>query len=475
MKPIHLVLVGACVLAGCKKADTSGGEDAAAKPLVQVTVVAATRGDISESVSVTGAVSPLADHEAKVAPQAAGRIAKVFVQTGSFVEKGQTLAMLVPGSTPGQLQQAAAAVRLARETLVQTRFNLTGQIQTQHAAVNQAELSLKAQQVALAKMRAGSRPQEVVQATANVAAAEATLTSARQALNRDQTLFSEGLLARKDLETAEQQEKTAEAALVTVQQALSLVRQGNRPEDIRAGEVAVEQAAEALRAVKGQTVQNRSKWQDVRIAEAQLASAEGALHVMQAQAGFLSVIAPLSGYVVGRTVNAGENVDVTSVIATVVDLSRVRLLLNVPADKVSQVKTGQSVQFFTDANPSVGHEATVTTINRVIDPASNTVQIEASATNSDRSLRDDGFVKAQILVRLQRGVVIAPVAAIVERDGKPTVFVVGSDKVVKAHAVGLGIQAADRVEIKSGLQVGERIVTTGAYELDDGTAVEVSS
>ena len=63
MKPIHFVLIGACVLVGCKKADTAGGEDEVAKPLVQVTVVAATRGDISEAVSVTGTVSPLADHE----------------------------------------------------------------------------------------------------------------------------------------------------------------------------------------------------------------------------------------------------------------------------------------------------------------------------------------------------------------------------------------------------------------------------
>ena len=473
MKLTHLALFVLLALFGCKQGAASGGDEAAAKPLVKVTVAKVVRGDIGESLSVTGSVSPLPDHEAKVAPQVPGRISKVLVRTGSFVQKGQTLATLVPGATPGQLQQAEAAVRLARETLTQSRLNVTSQIQTQHSSVRQAELALRAQQVALGKLRAGSRPQEVVQATANVASAQATLRAARQSLNRAQTLFSEGLLARKDLETAQQLERTASAALVSAQQALSLVQQGSRPEDVRAGEVAVDQAAEAIRAAKEQTVQNRSKWQDVQIAKAQLASAEGALNTMRAQAHFLTVVSPLSGFVVGRTVNAGENVDVTSVIATVVDLSAVRLLLNVSADKASQIKPGQRVQFSTDADPSHLHEAVIKLVNQVVDTASNTVQIEASATNSDRSLRDDGFVKASVVLRVQLGVLTVPTGAVVEKDGKSTVYVVGSDKTVKGHEVKLGIQTADRIEIRSGVAAGDQIVTTGVYELDDGMAVEV--
>ena len=475
MKPPALLLVSLLTLCGCKKGAGPAAEEAVGKPLVKVTVAKVARADLSEAISVTGTVSPLPDHEAKVSPQTAGRISKVYVQTGALVHKGQTLASLVPGTTPGQLQQAEAAVRLAKETLTQSQFNLSSQIQSQRASVNQADLALKAQGVALAKLRAGSRPQEIVQATANVASAQATLTAARQALTRAQTLSREGLLARKDLEAAQQQERTAAASLTTAQQALSLAKQGNRPEDIRAGEVAVEQAAETLRAAKAQIIQNRSKWQDVQIAKAQVASAEGALRSLQAQSHFLTVVSPLTGYVVGRTVNAGENVDVTSVIANVVDLSTARLILNVPADKVAGVKAGQRVAFSTDAAPGIQHEAVVKTINKVVDPASNTVQIEASTTNADRSLKDDGFVKAQIVVKVQRGVLTVPAGAIVEKDGKSAVFVVGADKTVKGNEVEIGIKTADRVEILSGVKLGDRVVTTGAYELDDGMAVELGS
>jgi len=473
MKPYALAIAALLVLAGCKKAAPE--EDATAKPLVQVTVVKVAKGDVAESVNVTGTISPLPDHEAKVAPQVAGRIGKVYVKTGSFVHKGETLATLVPGATPGQIQQAEAAARLARETLTQSKYNLASQIQTQHSSVNSAELTLRAQQVALTKLRAGSRPQEIVQANANVTTAQANLTAARQALNRAQTLFSEGLIARKDLEATQQTERTAQAALVSAQQGLSLARQGNRPEDIRAGEVAVDQATEAVRAAKAQSVQNRAKWQDVQIAKAQLASAEGALKAMRAQAKFLTVVSPVTGYVVGRTVNEGENIDVTTVVATVVDLSAVRLLLNIPADKVAQVKPGQVVEFTADSGGAAKHEAVVKTVNRVVDTNSNTVQVEATAENPAGALRDDGFVKASILLRVDRQVLTVPTAAVVEKDGKSTVFVVGDDKTAKAHEVKLGIESADTVEIKSGLKLGDQVVTTGAYELDDGSAVELGS
>lgn len=458
---------------GCKKA--APAEEESAKPLVQVSVEKAKAGDLEDTLAVTGSVSPLPDHEAKITPQVPGKIAKVYVQSGTVVRKGQVLASLQPGATPGQLKQAAAAVVLARETLTQARINLTGQIQTQHAAVNQAELAVKAQQVALAKLKAGSRPQEIVQASANVSAAQASLTAARQALARAQVLSREGLIARKDLEAAQEQERTAAAALVTAQQSLSLAKQGNRPEDIQAGRVALDQASESLRAAREQITVNRAKWQDVRIAKAQLASAEGSLASMKAQARFLEIVSPLSGSVIGRTVNPGENVDVTTVLASVVDLTEIRLLLNVPADKVASIRPGQVVRFSSDASPGVDHSAKVVLVGKAVDPATNTVQVEARAPNADRSLRDDGFVKARIVLKSSRSVLTVPAAAVVDKDGKTIVYVIGSDKTAKAREVEVGIKSTNTIEILKGLKAGDAVVTKGAYELDDGMAVEVGS
>lgn len=477
MKPPLVLLVAASFLAaaGCHRgggADDDASDDAA-KATVSVRLGRSTRGDVRSVVAVTGTLAPLPDREAKIAPLAPGRILRVFVKTGDAVRKGEVVATLDPGGTPGQIQQAQAAVRVAEATLSQARYDYAAQLRTQRASVDQAALNVEVQRVALAKLRAGSRPQEIVQARANLASAQASLTTAEQSLSRSQTLFGEGLIARKDLEAAQEQEKTSRAAVTNAQQALSLAQQGNRPEDVRAGEVALAQARQQLDAARAQSVQNGAKLQDVRVAEGQVASAQGALRAAAAQAKALSIVSPVSGTVVGRTVNAGESVDVATAVATVVDLTRVRVLLNVPAEQAQAVAPGQTVRFTADASPSVERTATVTVVNRSVDPATNTVQVEAVADNPDRSLRDDGFVKANIVTVVHRNAVLVPAAAVVDKDGKTTVFVAGADGAAHAKEVQVGIQSGGGVEIRSGLDAGEKVVTTGAYELDDGTKIKV--
>ncbi|HTQ10460.1 MAG TPA: efflux RND transporter periplasmic adaptor subunit [Fimbriimonadaceae bacterium] len=472
---LAIACLSVLTLAGCGKggAAADSGDDTP-KAVVEVSVGQVTRGTIRSTLSVTGTLAPLPDQEAKIAPLAPGRIKSIFVRTGDQVRKGQTIAMLDPGPAAGQVQQAQAALRVAEETLSQAKVNLTSQLRTQSASVEQAQLNVQAQSVALQKLKAGSRPQEIAQARAGVVSAQAALTNAELNLSRSQTLFRQGLLARKDLEAAQEDEATARAGLTTARQALSLAEQGNRPEDIRAGEVALAQAQQQLRAAQQQSIQNQSKEQDVRIAQAQVAEAQGALQSAFAQARSLAIVSPVAGTVTGRTVNAGESVDVTTAIATVVNLDRVRVLLGVPSDQIAAVHKGDLVEFTTDQDPIVKHLARVTVINRSVDPASNTVQVEAVALNTDHSLRDDGFVKAVITTKTDAGAVLGPAAAIVQKDEKTLVYLAQPDGTAKAQEVKLGAKEGDRVEILSGLSPGETVVTTGAYELDDGTEIKVA-
>jgi len=471
---LGFALAGALLLVpGCSKPDASDDSDNA-KALVEVSTGSVTRGTIRSTLTVTGTLSPLPDQEAKIAPLAPGRIRNIYFKTGDQVRKGQTIAMLDPGPAAGQVQQAQAALRVAEETLAQAKINLTSQIRSQSASVELAQLNVQAQTVALQKLRAGSRPQEIAQAQAAVSAAEAGLTNAQQNLTRSKTLFSQGLLARKDLEAAQTEEATARASLTTALQALSLVRQGNRPEDVRAGEVALDQARQQLRAAQQQSVQNQSKQEDVRIAQGQVNEAQGALQSALAQAHSLSIVSPVSGTVVGRTVNAGESVDVTTAFATIVNLDRVRVLLGVPSDQIAGVALGDRVEFTTGLNRDVTHVARLTVINRSVDAATNTVQVEATAVNEDRSLRDDGFVKATIVIQVHSGAVLAPSAAVLEKDAKTLVYLTENDGTAKEQEVKVGAREGDKVEILSGLSPGQTVVTTGAYELDDGTKIKVA-
>ena len=146
----------------------------------------------------------------------AGRIQKLLVQEGDHVRKGQAVAKL-------------DALRF-------------------RDAVARAEASLLAQQSVLARLRAGSRPQEIAEAKAGVAAAEASVQNAQITYARQETLVDADFLPKQSLDNAAQILKTSQAELQRARQALSLAVQGPRKEDIAAAEAQVQadKAAVAL-------------------------------------------------------------------------------------------------------------------------------------------------------------------------------------------------------------------------------------
>jgi HlyD family secretion protein len=471
----HFVFVS-LIIVGCGKAATPDpAADDAPKPVVKVTLASVSRADLRASLSVPGTLAPLPNQEAKIAPLVAGRILKVYVKAGDTVAKGGIVATLDPGPLLGQIQQAQAVVKTSQATLNQARLNYQSQIAEQKASVEAARSNLQAQQIALQKLISGSRPQEVAQAQSAVTSAESGLQSAEQNLSRSQTLYGQGLLARKDLEAAQSEERTAKAQLDSAQASLSLSKQGNRPEDIAAGRVAVRQAEQQLKVAQQQITQNASKAQDVRIAEGQLENATGALNSAKAQLAALTIHSPLSGIVIGDTPNAGESIDTTGTIATIVNLSSVRLVLNVPSVQIAGLVPGMDVSFTAESNPKISHHAKITVIDKAVDPTTNTVKVEALALNDDRTLRDDGFVKAEIITSSHPHALVVPVDAVVDKDGKSTSFLVGSDHIAHAIEVKTGVRQGSQIEILSGLKDGDRIVSVGAFELEDGTQVETGA
>lgn len=414
-----MAAVSLCILlAGCGHSDTGAKEDPAASTAdaapagdVAVSMITVQPATVNASISVTGSLSPLPGAEAKVAPAVPGRVSQVLVRNGQPVTRGQLIASMDPGPLVGQARQA--------------------------------EATLLSSQVALQKLLAGTRPEEIARSQSDVAGARATQSSAVQNLERQRVLFQEGLVAKKDVQAAELTLATSEAALRSASQDLILKRVPNRPEDITA-------------------------------AQAAIAQAQGSLQAARSQLAAQYIRSPVSGTVVQRTANAGEYIDTTGSIATIVNLSQVQLILQVPASQVSGVHPGEAVQFTPETQPGHEYSAHVTTVSSAVTPGSDTVAVEAVAANSDKRLRDDGFVQARILTAVHAGALVVPTAAVVSPDGKPTVFVVDSKNVAHAKEVSEGIREGDRVQILSGLKQGDRVVTTGAYELSDGTHVKGS-
>jgi HlyD family secretion protein len=129
-----------------------------------------------------------------------GRVQNLHVQEGDLVNPGQLVAELDP-----------------------VRYE---------AAAAKARAEVASQKQVLARLLAGSRPEEIAEAEARVRGAKATLKDAQYTFVRNETLFAKGFVARQDLDNAERAYKAAKADLDAYRQALTLAVKGPRKEDI---------------------------------------------------------------------------------------------------------------------------------------------------------------------------------------------------------------------------------------------------
>jgi RND family efflux transporter MFP subunit len=97
------------------------------------------------------------------------------------------------------------------------------------------------------------------------------------------------------------------------------------------------------------------------------------------------------------------------------------------------------------------------------------VVIRIGATGS--SLRPGGGATARVSLPVERDALVVPDSALVLVGGTLNVFVIGADSVAHARPVEVGVRSGSRASIRGELQPGDRVATTGAYGLVDGTRV----
>ncbi len=103
-------------------------------------------------------------------------------------------------------------------------------------------------------------------------------------------------------------------------------------------------------------------------------------------------------------------------------------------------------------------------ISSVVDPETRTVNVRTEVSNRDGRLKPDMFANVEIVTAAHSTTIAIPLSAVLDDGGQSVVFVAdGND--YKKKEVTLGIKSNDRVEIVSGLNEGDKVVTKGNYLL----------
>lgn len=205
--------------------------------------------------------------------------------------------------------------------------------------------------------------------------------------------------------------------------------------------------------------------------KAGLEAAEAELNLQQARLDRTVVRSPFSGQTGRRLVSPGGHVKVNDPIVRVARLDRLRATFAVPERYAAVLKPGARASIMVTAWPGQAFPATVTVVEPSIEPTSRTFTTVAEVTNLGGRLRPG--MSADVSVRLSErmGALTVPDEAVIAEGDQPFVYRVGPDSTVARVPVTLGAREAARVEVRTGLAAGDRVVRAGHQKIFPGAKV----
>ncbi len=186
---------------------------------------------------------------------------------------------------------------------------------------------------------------------------------------------------------------------------------------------------------------------------------------------YTDIVAPISGVVAQRMAKVGNLIQLNSPLFRIVDTTRLEATLNVPEREIATMHAGAPVSMQVDALAGVAFAGQIERVSPVIDAGSGTFRVVCSFT-PDTRLRPGMFGRIGVVFDRRDDVLTVPRVALLEGEGESAVYRIEAGKAVRVP-VQLGYLSGDVAEIRSGLNDGDEVVTTGKIALRDGASVEV--
>jgi membrane fusion protein (multidrug efflux system) len=191
----------------------------------------------------------------------------------------------------------------------------------------------------------------------------------------------------------------------------------------------------------------------------------------EAQLAMLRITAPISGTVARVNVKPGQAVDLTTVVAEVMDLNRLAVSAEIPSAEAKDLKSGNPLEVLTE--PPVTTELLFISPN--VNKDNDTVLVRALLPK-DSGLRPGQFVSLRIVTAVHTNCLAAPGESVVtDESGKSVIALVKGDEAMQMP-VQTGLRENGLVEVEAlGLKAGDVVVSVGAYGLPEKTKIRVQN
>ncbi len=184
------------------------------------------------------------------------------------------------------------------------------------------------------------------------------------------------------------------------------------------------------------------------------------------------IAAPISGVLNRLPMEIGEYAEPGQQVAEIVNVDRVKAVVEVPERDIYYLGLGDTAEVFVDALVETRLTGAISYISELADEVTRTTRIEIMVDNRDRRLRSGQIVRARLTRRVLTDVIMIPLASVIPLEQGRVVYVV-NDNHAERREVELGLIEGRRVEILSGLAAGDRLIVTGHRYVGPGQPVTI--
>lgn len=240
----------------------------------------------------------------------------------------------------------------------------------------------------------------------------------------------------------------------------------------RAG-VSVEKAERDLARVRALLARGAASEEEVANLEVTLRNAKLDLRDRKRDVRNTNVRAPFDGVVTERFVNRGALVNSGAQLFTLTDFDSLVARIYISERELDRVSVGQPA--IVESKAALGRkvEGTVLRIAPIVDAATGTVKVTVTLppqTETQRNFLPGMYAEVTLTTERRDGVFLLPKSALVRRDEDVFAFVVVDDRAVE-RALTVGLEDADHVEIKGGIEASDEVILAGQASLKDGALI----
>ena len=177
-----------------------------------------------------------------------------------------------------------------------------------------------------------------------------------------------------------------------------------------------------------------------------------------------------------RPLYAGDLATANQPILTVMNLSRLIAKSHIPQSEAATLKVGNPAELKV-AGLDEPVKGRITLVSPALDPGSTTIEVWVEATKPDPALKPGMTVEVSMTGKTVKDAIVVPVSAVFKNPEGGTDYVVlaGSDQKAHWKTVQIGVRHGDDVQIISGINAGDPVITSGGYALPDETKIKIET